>query len=63
LLDLEFLKFIIQNNELYSPTKIECINKNNKLKVSKKHFGHLQPSAILLPQGESQDRQPHLRDG
>ncbi len=41
--DLEFLKDIIQNNELYSPTRIECINKDNKqLKVVKKHFAHLQ---------------------
>lgn len=42
LLDLEFLKNIIQNNGLYSPIKIECINKNNKqLKIVKKHFSHL----------------------
>jgi hypothetical protein len=43
LLDLEFLKNIIQNNELYSPFKIECVNKDNKqLKVVKKHFLYLQ---------------------
>lgn len=43
LLDLEFLKNIIQSNELYSPVKIECVNKDDKkLKVVKKHFSHLQ---------------------
>lgn len=36
--DLEFLKNIIQNNELYSPVKIECVEKNNSLKIIKKHF-------------------------
>jgi DNA repair protein RadD len=41
--DMEYLKNVIQNNELYSPTKIECIKKDNKqLKVVKKHFPHLQ---------------------
>lgn len=40
--DLEFLKNIIQNNELYSPAKIECIEKNQSLKVVKKHFDHLE---------------------
>jgi DNA repair protein RadD len=42
LLDMEFLKNIIQNNELYSPTKIECIDKENKLKIIKKHFQYAQ---------------------
>lgn len=42
--DMEYLKDIIINNWLYSPTKIECINKDNKkLKIVKKHFSHLQP--------------------
>lgn len=41
--DMEFLKDVIQQNALYSPTKIECINKDDKkLKVVKKHFTHLQ---------------------
>ncbi len=43
LLDLEFLKNVIQNNELYSPIKIECVDKEQKsLKVVKKHFAHSQ---------------------
>lgn len=43
LLDMEFLKNIIQNGELYSPEKIECVVSNNeKLKVTKKHFTHLE---------------------
>lgn len=51
LLDMEFLKNIIQNNELYSPNKIECINKDDKsLKIIKKHFIHLQAqsSEVIL---------------
>ncbi len=40
--DLEFLKNIIQNNELYSPTQIECVEKNKILKIVKKHFTHLE---------------------
>ncbi len=41
--DMEFLKDVIQQNMLYSPTRIECVDKNNKyLKVVKKHFTHLQ---------------------
>ena len=40
--DMEFLKDVIQQNALYSPTKIECIEKNDGLKVVKKHFTHLQ---------------------
>lgn len=44
--DMEYLKDVIQSNWLYSPTKIECINKDNqKLKVVKKHFAHLQQQA------------------
>jgi DNA repair protein RadD len=44
--DMEYLKDIIVNNWLYSPTKIECIDKDGKkLKVVKKHFNHLQVSA------------------
>lgn len=44
--DMEYLKDIIQNNHLYSPLKIECINKDDKnLKVVKKHFDHLQEQA------------------
>lgn len=39
--DMEYLKDVIQNNWLYSPTKIECIEKNQSLKVIKKHFAHL----------------------
>lgn len=38
---MEYLKSVIQNNELYSPTKIECVEKNHSLKVVKKHFDHL----------------------
>lgn len=41
--DMEYLKDVIVNNWLYSPIKIECIEKNNGLKVVKKHFVHLQP--------------------
>jgi len=45
--DMEFLKDVIQQNMLYSPTKIECVDKNNKyLKVVKKHFHHLQDNLI-----------------
>jgi DNA repair protein RadD len=41
--DMEYLKDVIQNDGLYSPIQIECINKDNKqLKVVKKHFVHLQ---------------------
>ena len=40
--DMEYLKEVIQENMLYSPTKIECVEKNNALKVVKKHFSHLQ---------------------
>lgn len=41
--DMEYLKDVIQQNMLYSPTKIECVNKDDKrLKVVKKHFPHLQ---------------------
>lgn len=41
--DMEFLKDVIQNNRLYSPTRIECVVKENfTLKVMKKHFSHLQ---------------------
>lgn len=40
--DMEYLKDVIQQNMLYSPTKIECIEKNQSLKVVKKHFTHLQ---------------------
>ena len=39
--DMEFLKDVIQQNWLYSPTKIECVEKNQSLKVVKKHFAHL----------------------
>lgn len=39
--DLDYLKDVIQTNGLYSPTKIECIDKNQSLKVVKKHFAHL----------------------
>lgn len=40
--DMEYLKDVIQQNWLYSPTKIECVDKNNNLKVIKKHFTHLE---------------------
>lgn len=41
--DLDFLKDIIVNNELYSPTRIECVEKDNRnLKIIKKHFTHLE---------------------
>jgi hypothetical protein len=30
------------DNALYSPTKIECVEKNNNLRVVKKHFSYLQ---------------------
>ncbi len=40
--DMEYLKEVIQSNLLLSPTRIECINKDDKrLKVVKKHFAHL----------------------
>lgn len=43
LVNIEFLKDVIQENELYSPTKIECVDKDGRsLKVVKKHFAHLE---------------------
>lgn len=45
--DMEYLKDVIQSNWLYSPTKIECvISHNQKLKVTKKHFSHLQTQSL-----------------
>lgn len=39
--DMEYLKNVIENGELYSPEKIECIEiDRNRLKVVKKHFSH-----------------------
>lgn len=39
--DVQFLKNIIENGELYSPRAIECIEiDRNRLKVVKKHFDH-----------------------
>lgn len=39
--DIEFLKNVIENGELYSPKEIECIKvEGDKLKVVKKHFNH-----------------------
>jgi len=39
LLDMGFLKNVVQNNELYSPFRIECVEKeSNVLKVVKKQF-------------------------
>lgn len=40
--DMEFLKDVIQQNWLYSPVRIECVEKNDNLKVVKKHFAHLE---------------------
>lgn len=37
--NFEFLKDVIQNNELYSPVQIECVNsENQRLRVVKKYF-------------------------
>jgi DNA repair protein RadD len=47
--DLEFLKDIIVNNKLYSPTRIECVEKNNSLKIIKKYFLTSSFSEISLP--------------
>lgn len=39
--NIQFLKSIIENGELYSPSEIECIEiDSNRLKVVKKHFYH-----------------------
>lgn len=39
--NIQFLKSIIENGELYSPKSIECIEiDNNRLKVVEKHFDH-----------------------
>lgn len=39
LLNFEFLKKIVQNDELYAPFSIECVNKNDSsLKIVKKNF-------------------------
>lgn len=39
--NMEFLKNVIKDKNLYSPSEIECVKKNGYFKVVKKHFDHL----------------------
>jgi hypothetical protein len=38
--NIQFLKSIIENGELYSPKSIECVEIEGRLKVINKHFDH-----------------------
>lgn len=38
--NIQFLKSVIENGELYSPKKIECVEMDARLKVVNKHFEH-----------------------